>query len=488
MKLNVLVADDEKPICDWLVYCIQKASEDYEVHVANNGMDALKMVSDLKPDLVITDIRMPGMDGLALIRQIRERFPYATCVILTNHADFSYAQQAISLDAKEYLLKSEMRSSDLERILTEAYRRKQITLQDKMGDVFSGGCIDLYSLYYNEDPEHVRSFLLAQGMSDRVAYRVLCLPKGHNQRDWNLISGIAAEYRRKEEPVVYAVAASSKHHEYVILQTEEDMEPVLTNLVERLQSYSRDVGISQCFLEIGKMRAAMQEASIAYDSCFFENMVRPVYYLHLCTGTLLDWDLLKEKRSETIQLLRRRKFAEAKTMLMECFHMLRHPSAQEVRSAMEFCLRTVLLVDENSETSQRLTGGMTVTWDDCRNHCMIVIEEAFRQAEKQEQPVMEKALCYIHEHYAEKLSLSEVARQVYLSPEYFSRQFKEQVGENFSAYLTMYRLERGRDLVKNTDLSIGEIAQKTGYNAAGYFVMQYRKYFGRAPMQDRKSK
>ena len=84
--------------------------------------------------------------------------------------------------------------------------------------------------------------------------------------------------------------------------------------------------------------------------------------------------------------------------------------------------------------------------------------------------------------------MAEVARQIYRSPEYFSRQFKEEVGENFNAYLTLYRLDRAQELLDGTDLLITEIGERVGYSTPGYFSKIYKKYRGITPEQARMSK
>lgn len=136
MKLNILVVDDETPICEWLVYCIRKASPDYVVQAANNGEEAYEKILHWKPDVVFTDIRMPGMDGLELMKAILEVLPFTTFAILTNYAEFTYAKQAVSLGAKEYFLKSELRAADLEKLLQEVMESKVKVRTSKVNDVY----------------------------------------------------------------------------------------------------------------------------------------------------------------------------------------------------------------------------------------------------------------------------------------------------------------------------------------------------------------
>ncbi|MGH4126031.1 MAG: response regulator transcription factor [Clostridium sp.] len=95
------------------------------------------------------------------------------------------------------------------------------------------------------------------------------------------------------------------------------------------------------------------------------------------------------------------------------------------------------------------------------------------------------AMDYIYENYKEHISLGDISRHVYISHEYFSRLFKEEVGENFSTYLTNYRMKKAEYLLKNTDKKIAEIASEVGYVNTGYFSKSYKKYKDVSPEDDR---
>lgn len=118
--LRIVIADDELPIREWLKYCLSEKEDRFQiVGRAADGQEAYELLLEKEPDVLITDIRMPKMSGLSLMKASRDRLPQLTFVVLTNHADFAYAKEAISCGAKEYILKSELRSSELIRILEE---------------------------------------------------------------------------------------------------------------------------------------------------------------------------------------------------------------------------------------------------------------------------------------------------------------------------------------------------------------------------------
>ena len=97
--MKVLVADDELPIREWLRITIQELGEDLEVLTAGNGKEAFELYQEKQPKLIVTDIKMPRMDGLELLQKIKERDPKAYVVMLTSYGEFEYAREAIKYQA-----------------------------------------------------------------------------------------------------------------------------------------------------------------------------------------------------------------------------------------------------------------------------------------------------------------------------------------------------------------------------------------------------
>jgi two-component system response regulator YesN len=116
--LRIVIADDELPIREWLNYCLKDKKNILEiVGTASDGLQAYEITLKEKPNVVIMDIKMPKMDGITAMKNIKQVLPETEFIILTNYAEFSYAKQAISCGAKDYILKSELRSSELIQIL-----------------------------------------------------------------------------------------------------------------------------------------------------------------------------------------------------------------------------------------------------------------------------------------------------------------------------------------------------------------------------------
>lgn len=248
--LDIIVVEDEAPIRDWIAYTISNISDEFNVLAsASNGKEAYELALNLKPKVIISDIKMPIMGGIELTKKIKEVFPDIYVILLTNYAEFSYAKEAISCGVYEYLVKSDIRPKELKEIL------------------------------------------------DKVNESVKELEK-------NKVSRLQKE----------------------------------SNLIESKDSYSKTI---------------------------------------------------------------------------------------------------------------------------------------------------KKSIDYIHKNYKQHISLQDISNYVFLSHEYFSRLFKEEVGENFSSYLTNYRMKKAESLIKNTDMKISQIAIEVGYTNASYFSRSYKKFKGISPEDDR---
>lgn len=491
MKLNVLVVDDETPICEWLVYCIRKASHEYVVSSASNGEEAYEKILGLKPDLVFTDIRMPGMDGLELMKKTLEVLPFTVFAILTNYAEFSYAKQALSLGAREYFLKSELRAADLETLLQQVLEAKRKTLSSQKDEVFHSGCIDLYNFYSGlEQPDHADRFWEKHGMWKDVPYQVLCLTGGSRPDQWQEVAAIAAKLRSGHPEDAYLAAASELGLDYVVVQAKSGLSSFVRRVADLL-SHRGQMGVSSALADRADFARALKEASSAKLAAFFENGGSLVEYGTIARRSALDRKELLERREAILARIPQRSYTEAGALLQQWFHDIASPGSGDIQWAVDLCRRMVLSVEE--QYHQELKGShveMVVQHSaaDCCSRCLQMLTAMDRHHTARCSPSIAAAVEYIHAHYHENISMAEVARQIYRSPEYFSRQFKEEVGENFNTYLTLYRLDRAQELLDRSDLRIAEIAEKVGYVTPGYFSRIYKKYKGISPEQSRMSK
>lgn len=491
MNLSVVVVDDETPICDWLTYCIRNASEHYTVTSASNGEEALALIMERKPDLVFTDICMPGMDGLELMRRVLKLFPFTVFAILSNYAEFSYAKEAMSLGAREYFLKAELRAADIRALLDKVYEAKKKVRMNKRLEVLPGGEIDLYNFYSNlERPGHGDRFWEQQGMKENVPFQMLCIRSDSKQDGRRYILKTRTALEKMGTQSVYGAVASGKNNKYIILQLEGPLEQMAAKLAEDLKEYG-SVGLSTVVKERKQVLQGIHESNRALNASFFQDEDRIFYYEELQKNLPLDQSRIQEEKKEILTKIGQCRYLEAEKQLCQCYEELKDMGPEDTFWAIDFMKRLALAVEEiyyqesggENEQIEIMTSGRQ-----CLDRCLELLDKMRKTYQGRHSRSISDALEYIHKHYMENISMAEAARYVCHSPEYFSRRFKEEVGENFNTYVTLYRLDRAQELLCHTKLRVAEIAEKVGFSSPGYFARLYKRYKGMTPEQQRMSK
>ena len=341
--LHIMVVDDEAPIRDWLVYCIQKCEAASSVTSAVNGEEAYRRILEQKPNVVFTDIRMPGMDGLELMSKVRDILPFTVFIILTNYAEFSYAKQAISLGAREYILKSEMRSSDIQRIVAEIAATTAKIRSEKVHDVLQDGVVDLYEMYRNfEQPGAVAAFWQRQGLRPGQPYLAFCVA---NDSSLDLRRQMVALASASRAP--FSAAAMVQEHLYLLLQCPE---------AEALRGYALDTeaalgecrlpaGVSALCTDIGQLIRVLGEAASAQEACFFTGGgVVPYSAIHGLPP--IDREAAHARKQEVLRLLARRQVEEARGALRAWFALFGMVGADDVRWAVDTVNRMVISMED----------------------------------------------------------------------------------------------------------------------------------------------
>lgn len=288
----------------------------------------------------------------------------------------------------------------------------------------------------------------------------------------------------------FSAAAMVQEHLYLLLQCPE---------AEALRGYALDTeaalgecrlpaGVSALCTDIGQLIRVLGEAASAQEACFFTGGgVVPYSAIHGLPP--IDREAAHARKQEVLRLLARRQVEEARGALRAWFALFGMVGADDVRWAVDTVNRMVISMEDwyyQFVTPPADGWEPPHSFTACRSRCSAMLEQVLRERRSRHSRPIETALNYIHAHYAQPISMAEVAAQLYRSPEHFSRQFKEEVGENFSSYLTRYRLERAQELLQTTDLPVASVAVQTGYTTPGYFSRLYKKYKGVSPEAERR--
>lgn len=473
--MKVLVADDELPIREWLRITIQELGEDLEVLTAGNGKEAWELYQEKQPKLIVTDIKMPRMDGLELLQKIKERDPKAYVVMLTSYGEFEYAREAIKYQANEYVLKNEITKEGLLQILNN----------------FSGSM-------RRSGGEIVTDCL--KDLMEKGELKELAEPKEHTQ--------------------LFAAAFPGTDPEGV------SFEPYLNSFVEQIQVflYDKDVIVWLCTcknlsssgasfheaMSFCQKLSGLREVSVGFSGfarsgteaciragkalgyCFYENR-RGVFSYEGEEKSVTD--RLLSVRRQAVALLRQGRNKEADERIQELLAEIEKSRVLDVEFVRACCQDLVdgckvanieFAGDGLEEICKRTKGeiGEAASFSRLKAVTKGFFEELEGTMLVQEKPYhkyVKLALAYVKDNYAVIESLAEVAGYVNLNTEYFCRIFKAEVGTTFNNYLTEYRVKKAIELLEGTDLKVYEVAEKVGYTNLSYFSRVFKKVTGENP-------
>lgn len=489
--LSILVVDDEAPIRDWVAYCIEREPQrDLKlIAKARNGQEGVEMALQYRPDLVITDIMMPGLDGLGMMKQILQSLPYTNFIILSNYAEFSYARTALAYGAKHYLLKSEMRATDLIEAIETLHQHKKDLLQGKQTDMYANGFLDIYDLYQHAgDGDFARTFMHRHGMQDALPYCLI----GLEETDLFIQRQVIDNMIALEKPT-FCLAALQKHTVIVFLQ-----ESTCSALNARIQKLTSDlltttkktIGVSHTRNDLSELLTALHETDQMVLAGFFYPQERQLTTSFFHSSPIIDRQQIWKASTEIFEALQLQDSNKTRTLLTHWLEQLSRVGLEDIQWAKEACLRMLFTVEERVMHTQqnKITEASKEpdSFEECKKRIhdsLCILDEALCDTYSQR---IQKALAYMNEHYSQPISLVETADHVSLSAEYFSRLFKEKTGENFSVHLMMLRLQQAQKLLTETNDKIYDIANQVGYASASHFSKLYKKYMGINPEEVRK--
>lgn len=503
--MRVLIADDETPIRQWMSYCIGGSKGEFEVAgEAETGAEALELFERLLPDIVLTDIVMPGSDGLDFIERARKISPEACFIVMTCHENFEYACRSIENKVFKYIVKYRTGEKELMQVLREA--REHILLARQMSSMAHS--------YRHLEQENALRALVEQGEDPQ--------PDGALQSldiSFQNFVGVAMEGTPEAEGQALALCKREfgrfchcrTRGKLFLVGNVGDSASQLYSL-SRLHEFARKLeegaavraGISDIFSGRPMLSLAAAQALRALDSCFFGKRcaVRFHYDLPLQDEPVLS--RLEEPRERVLEALKLGQYLPAlehfrgllgqasgivlgssglyKSFVMDilfqiCFHGMERKGIQGISpQGIRRELEGEDTIDAFHEKAEACCRGLFYS---------LLREEEGRRLGKD---VITQVRLYIEEHYAGPVSLEEIADFVHLNPSYLSGLYKQKTGENISTYLTAVRLDRAEKLILETNLRLSQIAALVGYPNASYFSQIYKKYRGVSPTDLREQK
>lgn len=506
--LTVLVVDDELPIRQELRVFPWEAHGFELVGEADNGEEALQFCRNFAPDVVITDITMPVLDGLALFRALKEEHPLTQVVLLTCHSEFAYAREAIQLGAIEYLEKMTMEEADLIRALDKAKDalRREKSLRESEAERRRWALSGQFVRYLKEkepDPDEFASFLQPFGLA-----LPLCLTAVHaeaRKENGLLVQREVGEALTRlesrhpfrwlpAEDGVYLLLFGHEAQRHGMLRGKlEAVVDALQEAIDRQLPYLS--GAIRLYAVISEPVRSPEQLKDVYRTLtevhvhrFYDGAGRIFISGNANASTKLEDAAIAKMTAK----LRETRWDRQK--LVECLRTelprwaIKHRVDPDVLKCLVTDWRRDWLRENGSlaqlaETAKAISAAGTI-------HELVAtlaheVETGGAGKKKLRREVAD-AIAYIDSHLETPLTLQVVSERVGLSPHYLSRLFREETGISFNDYITKQRMEKAVLLLRTTSMRVYEVAHAVGIPSYRYFSATFREYTGAAPTEYKK--
>lgn len=469
MMHSVIIADDEP----WAVFRIRQLLEKAEmgfevVGTANDGISALALVKQEKPALLLSDIRMPGLDGLALVRQVKEVSPETITIIVTGFSDFSYAVDALRQGVFDFLVKP----IDEEK-LGDTLRRVKQRLEEQA----TPSAYDLFfTLFNGESSLTLRQAFEALGIAEIQPFGLVATCSLLQLPDMPLVtigSGAfpAVSFRTGRRKLSIMLQADAAAHSPLDLLKSLSLPRYNHIGISQITSMNTDFALPLLQSEI-----AMETAALRQLQAYPYSPRQPEIVAE--THKRFEAALQNKSQQELLCII------EA---LYQSAQKLQMDDLLDIVNDMTEQLSQQRYGDYDALELRRL---YQLGTSHLLESLLSPLERAIRQHEARA-PVapsqFQRILQYIDEGYTHNLMLSDLSKHFYLTTNYLSILIKRETGMTFSELLIQKRIERAKQLLLETDYPIQDIMEQVGYRDYSSFIKLFQKHTACTPYAFRKS-
>lgn len=503
---RILIVDDEKIERKGVSFLIKQIGVDCELSEAVNGQAALEWLEKNEADILLTDVKMPHMDGIELIKQIKEKNinPNMKIIIISGYSDFEYAKLAVKLGVSDYLLKPvdpKEFEPTMKKIMDSIDNQKieQIFMEQSMSYMKQHY---LYSLVNGLPLEEMTQS--QKDVLDIKNYRRLMLLEfestffGKVDTDFadNLkecLEEFAGDYHYlnlNTEQGVLLFARDNADEEFW-----KKVGTAVSAMIERVYGKIVFIALSRPIESHEDIAAAFEDTESLMENRFYQSETR--IYLPYEDGespllVQIDDDTLMKQMKQDIKMKNAASLREHFEKLCIKYRSKTDFSQVYIKFIFSNLLKDFydnlpdvneLELNKEIDRLYRSTDFQTVI--DIININIERIESTFSRNPKMIHREIEEVKQYIYDHYGEEIGVEYLADMVYMAPSYLSCIFKKETGQNLSKFIKSYRMEKAKEMLEDTQKKIVTISNEVGYPNVSYFCQSFREYFGISPQKFR---
>lgn len=519
MLIKLLVVDDESTTRNGLIKHINWKELGVDiVKEAKDGIDALEIAYDMEPDIIISDIRMPGLNGIEFITRLRGKFQSCKVIFLSGYSDKEYLKAAIKLGAVNYVEKP----INLTEIKEAIQKAVELCKEENFNIALSAENIPLIK-------QRIVQNLIHNNADMKECYSALSLIKSNlHTKNWFSVA-IVKLIKKKEdsngdniinnEQFIHIVDKCMENTEHVsalkddttlaiILSENNATKNQIESLEGLLEKYIKDKGLSdiKLFCAVGKKVLKMEQIPESYVSA--KDIVRKLFFygygrvIYSKAEVKEIYEVKENIFGEFLKCIAEGKEKEASFFIERlCLDINKYDGTpvndiKNIFFKMVFQLLTeadkrgVYFTDEEKNEEKYLWNLISKfnTLEEIREYTVDKISQVFRKfgdLKNSCRAVFEVKKLISKDFGDEKLSVKSLAEAVFLTPTYLSALFKKEAGQNISEYIVEVRMEKSKEYLKNNKLKLFQVAKLVGYNDANYYAKAFKKAEGVTPSEYR---
>lgn len=515
--MNILIVDDDAVIKRWLTMLLMQLSA-YEktIFEASDGIEALGICQAQQIDLVISDIVMPRMNGLELLQQLKSQFPHTRLAVLSSYDDFEYVRKALKMGALDYIPKADMTVQDISMLLEKTMRSFEMEHMLVSKPSIENHAYDAQEKCfqaYLENPS-ADGFLFA-GEKDPAAASVdLCIAifklqkAGQSPQTATVLNICDSFLKREAHP---GICFPWQGRLYIMIyqcsspiseDQEEEFLRLFTNIDKDMEKYT-GLSVDLCINVFCRKGRHIRES-------FFQGIdaLQKKEYYALPQIPPLDssaapnsLSLRKEWLKMLEQLLDKEEYSAAlrrfQAYIEECHQKQASPFIikKNCSAALYVLIANALFINSHDNILKNLED-MDEKLKSVENRQQMEewiaelcekYQNYVNAGSQRFSPAIRGAILYINEHYHQKVFLTDIAKAVFMNHTYLSQQFKKEVGLSIPKYLEQVRINKALLLIRSSDYSISEVAERVGFSNQNYFSKVFKNVTGSSPMKYKKS-
>lgn len=516
--LRMLIVEDEKlereglvDFFDWNSFGIEIAG------VACDGIEGLEFAERIKPDIIITDIKMPGLDGITMSKKIRDFLPQAKIIILTGYDDFKYTKEAIRFRANAYILKpveDDEMLNVIQNVLEECKSDRNMETKLSKGYYIERNKFVMDLLQGKLDSDEIERRIFEYKVDLKVKNEFIVIVIKLNEDKNKLLNSLSSQIENMiNEHIFLKVNFEDEKVIAICLNISDKQNKFLSSICERLLKHTMEkellttIGVGKTVGSLLEIKDSFERAKESVEYGVFWNVSGLIYYKDILEDQknynekigefIIKGNNLSKELIHMVASLEENRVYELLKEIFELFYQNKNVDKKYIYDYLyNIIYETSLLVFSFNKNSEEVVvsrndfvkqflelKSLKQMEDNIYTFFDRIIRTINEKRNKKDEYIIKSVIKLIEDKYMTDICLKNIASEVFLSPNYLGNIFKKYIGKSFNDYLSEYRMEKAKELLKTSNKKVSVIASEIGIPNTSYFCMVFKSIFGMSPRE-----